>query len=236
MTSCKGCVTLPVVLYSALVLGVSTLAANEPQPRQQQTPLAAKIKLPEPIKIMPGVRRIVTGTTPGPGLAQRLKPTDLVCSIGASYDEAGNQLISPPGSSSGTYSAAKAAPRLGARDGEKHRLRLGRGRQTPPPTFSVRVLFVYPVMHILNFGYSHVTRESQTFSYVEQLQPDSAYQYKFHFHPGGYKLPNIVLENITGYTWHNLDVSVALDPRNLVRESKADRMNNNCSYKVNFTD
>lgn len=236
MTSCTVRVPLPVALCAALVLGGSTLAANEPQPGQPQTPGAAKLKLPEPIKITPGVRRIVTGTTPGLGSAERLKPTDLVCSLSVSYDEAGNQPISPPGSSSGTYSAAKADPGWVHVTARNTGSVSGADGKPQPPTFSVRVLFVYPVLHMLNLGYSHVTRESQTFSYVEQLQPGSTYQYKFHFHPDGYKLPNIALENITGYSWHSLDVSVALDPRNFVRESKADRMNNNCSYKVIFTD
>ena len=236
MTSCTVRVPLPAALCAALVLGVSTFAANEPQPGQQPTHGAAKIQLPEPIKITPGVRRIVPVTAPGLAPAKVLKPTDLVCSLSVSYDEAGNQPISPAGSSSGTYSAAKADPgwvHVTARNTGSVSSADGKPQ---PPTFSVRVLFVYPVIHMLNLGYSHVTRESQTYSYVEQLQPGLAYEYKFHFHPGGYRLPDIVLENITGYSWYNLDASVALDPRNLVRESKADRMNNNCSYKVRFTD
>jgi hypothetical protein len=229
-------VPLTVALCAALALGVSTLAANEPQPGQPQTPGAAKLKLPEPITITQGVRRIVAVTTPGLAPAQVLKPTDLVCSIGVSYDQAGNQPISPPGSSSGTYSAAKPDPgwvHVTARNVGSVASADGKPQ---PPTFSVRVLFVYPVLHMGNWSTSSVSDESRIFSYVEQLQPGSAYQYDFHFHPASYRLPTFLLGNITGYRWYNLHASVALDPRNLVREPKSDRMNNNCSYRVNFTD
>ncbi len=230
----KLCASATATLCGAFVVGAGTLAADPPPAQRTQPKEVAKIKLPEPIKITPTGRKFVAGTIPAPGGAQQVMPTDLVCSVRVSYDEAGNQPISPPGSTTGTYSASKANPGWAHVTVRNMGFAITPAGNPQPPTFSVLVRLIYPVSHVNGFGTSSVTFENNDFPYTEQLKPGATYQYDFNFNPPCFKIPYIYMGHIGNYTWYPLKLQVTVDALNLVKESN--ETNNNCSYEVHLTD
>ena len=201
-------------LCGALVLGASAHAAP-PNPAQSSAP-----------RIAQGARTFLPGTVVP-------LPADLVSTVMVSYDQAGNQPISPPGSTSGTYKASTAerawvhvtVRNMGTMNSPDGRIQRAQ--------FKVVVRFLYARIAWYEGGPPpHYVNEVKEFAYTEALKGGGTYTYSFFADSNTYKNTTFVGPGFT--RWRPLTIEVKVDTPNQIKE--LNETNNNFTYTVNFTD
>lgn len=158
-------------------------------------------------------------------------PADLVSTVRVSYDQAGNHLISPPGSTSGTYKVSTANPGWVHVWVQNTGLRTAPDGTPQPPSFAILIRLSYP-HYTGNYPTGTVVTVVKDYPFTELLKAGGAYHYFFSFDPLSFKIYNPLMPGSVSQ-WYSLTIEVKVDLPNVIRESN--ETNNNSTYTVNFT-
>jgi hypothetical protein len=194
-------------LCGAIVLGASAHAAP-PSPAQSAG-----------VKITQGARTFVPGASVVP------IPADLVSTVMVSYDQAGNQPISSPGSTAErawVHVAVRNMGTMNSPDGRIHRAQ-----------FKVVVRFLYARIAWYEGGPpAHYVNEVKEFAYTEALKGGGTYKYSFFADSNTFKNTALFGPGLT--RWQPLTIEVKVDASHQISESN--EANNDFTYVVHFTD